>query len=60
MPMNPTTDRPPLRVPMPPPAFHSLRALIPRKAMHRPPAVMLPEPPTHEKRAFPVELTYLS
>ena len=54
------TDRPRARGPMPPPAFHSLRAFIPRKTIRRMPALALPKPPSYETRAIPIELTYMS
>lgn len=63
-PMNPTlhppTERPRSRIAMPPPAFHSLRAFIPRQTMRHAPIVPRIKPPSYETRAFPVELTYMS
>ena len=64
MPMNPTlhppSERPSHRTAVPPPAFHSLRAFIPRKIMRHAPIIPRTEPPSYETRAFPVELTYMS
>ena len=54
------------RMAIPPPAFHSLRAIIPRTRMRRtpappaPPAPAAPAPPSYEARAFPIELAYMS
>ena len=66
--MNPTphpaipdsTIRAQARAIVPPPAFHGLRAFIPRAAMRRAPMLARPETPSYETRTFPIELTYMS
>ena len=52
--------RPHARRAMPPPAFHSLRAIIPRQAMRFTPPPAAPLQPSYETRAFPIELAYIS
>lgn len=55
--LHPPTERAHNRAALPPPAFHSLRAFIPRKLIRHAPIVARIEQPTYETRAFPIELT---
>ena len=62
--MNPTpcqpTPVPRPRIALPPPAFHSFRALVPRGSMRYTRTLALPAPPSQETRAFPIELSYIT
>ena len=66
--MNPTphpaipdsTIREQARAAVPPPAFHGLRAFIPRSPIRRVPIVARIATPSYETRTFPIELTYMS
>ncbi len=60
--MNPTpcSPIPHFRAKLPPPAFHSLRALVPRARFRRISVLALPAPRENETRAFPIELSYMS
>ena len=48
------------RTATPLPAFHSLRAIIPRTPMRLTPSPAIPRQPSYETRAFPIELGFMS
>ena len=57
---NTAPTRPHARMVMHPPAFHSQRAIVPRKTMRPIPTPAAPSQPSYETRAFPIELAYVS